>query len=75
MPLAWPELTEPIRPQRYAMRSVFRRSRIKKDVWKSEMHRSANLAELSVRLDHMLETERRGARERKGRQRYRTAPS
>jgi hypothetical protein len=51
------------------MRSVFRRINKKKDIWKSEERRSANLSRLSARLDYMLESERRKAREKRRRRR------
>jgi hypothetical protein len=49
--------------------SATRRSRSFKDIWKSAARRSANLSRLSARLDYMLESERRKAREKRRRRR------
>ncbi len=56
-PLDWTELSMNLRPQRYALRSIFRRLDKKGDIWKRR--RAVNLDRLSARLDRIIEAERR----------------
>lgn len=60
-PLAWNELTPDLTPQRYTIRTVFRRLNHKGDVWKTqETRRAVNLRRLARKLEKILEEERAG---------------
>ena len=49
-PLAWNELTKSIRPERYTMRTVFRRLNGKGDVWRKARGGTVNLRSLARKL-------------------------
>jgi bifunctional non-homologous end joining protein LigD len=61
-PLDWTELTKSVRPQRYALRTIFRRLNGKGDVWKSKLRQSTSLAKLERGLRHLLKEFRAGRR-------------
>ncbi len=54
-PLEWRELTKSVRPQRYAMRTIFRRLNGKGDIWQSAFRQGTNLTKLETKLKRMLE--------------------
>ncbi len=49
-PLTWNELTASVRPQRYNLRTVFRRLNGKGDVWRKELRGKVNLKRLARKL-------------------------
>ena len=53
-PLEWRELTKGVRPQRYTLRSIFRRINGKGDVWQSAMRKSTSLVKLERNLTRIL---------------------
>lgn len=53
-PLEWSELTKSVRPQRYTLRTIFRRINGTGDVWQSAMRQSTSLVKLERRLTRIL---------------------
>ena len=53
-PLEWSELTKSVRPQRYTLRTIFRRLNGKGDVWRSAFRQSTSLMKLERRLRRIL---------------------
>ena len=53
-PLEWNELTKSVRPQRYTLRSIFRRLNGKGDVWQSAFHQTTGLTKLERNLRRIL---------------------
>ena len=53
-PLEWRELTKSVRPQRYTLRSIFRRINGKGDVWQSATRKTTSLAKLERNLTRIL---------------------
>jgi len=53
-PLQWSELTKSVRPQRYTLRTIFRRLNGKGDVWKSVLRQSTSLTKLERKLRRVL---------------------
>jgi len=53
-PLDWSELTTSVRPQRYTLRTIFRRLNGKGDVWESVIRQSTSLDKLERRLRRLL---------------------
>jgi bifunctional non-homologous end joining protein LigD len=49
-PLDWNELTKSVRPQRYALRTIFRRLNGKGDVWRKKFGQSTSLTKLEKNL-------------------------
>jgi bifunctional non-homologous end joining protein LigD len=49
-PLDWGELTKSVRPQRYALRTIFRRLNGKGDVWRKKFGQSTSLTKLERKL-------------------------
>jgi bifunctional non-homologous end joining protein LigD len=54
-PLQWSELTKSVRPQRYTLRTIFRRLNGKGDVWQSALRQSTSLTKLERKLRRILE--------------------
>jgi bifunctional non-homologous end joining protein LigD len=53
-PLEWRELTKSVRPQRYTLRTIFRRLNGKDDVWQSAMRQTTSLTKLERNLTRIL---------------------
>jgi bifunctional non-homologous end joining protein LigD len=53
-PLDWNELTKSVRPQRYTLRTIFRRLNGKGDVWQSALRQSTSLTKLERKLRRVL---------------------
>jgi bifunctional non-homologous end joining protein LigD len=53
-PLEWRELTKSMRPQRYTLRTIFRRLNGKGDVWQSAVRRTTSLTKLERNLRRIL---------------------
>ena len=53
-PLEWSELTKSVRPQRYTLRTIFRRLNGKGDVWRAAFHQSTSLTKLERNLKRIL---------------------
>ncbi len=53
-PLEWSELTKSVRPQRYTLRTIFRRLNGKGDVWQSALRQSTSLVKLERKLMRIL---------------------
>jgi bifunctional non-homologous end joining protein LigD len=53
-PLEWSELTKSVRPQRYTLRTIFRRLNGKEDVWRSALRQSTSLTKLERNLRRIL---------------------
>lgn len=53
-PLEWSELTKSVRPQRYTLRTIFRRLNGKGDVWQSALRQSTSLTKLEKKLRRIL---------------------
>ena len=58
-PLDWRELTKSVRPQRYTLRTIFRRLNGKGDVWQSEFRKSTSLTKLEKKLARILKDARK----------------
>lgn len=65
-PLAWNELTQSLRPARFALRTIFRRLNKKGDIWRFAFRRKVSLRPFARRLDRMKEE---GSLERRSRKR------
>jgi bifunctional non-homologous end joining protein LigD len=57
-PLQWSELTTSLRPQRYTLRTIFRRINRKGDIWKKTFHGAVNLKRLAKALEKLTAEER-----------------
>jgi len=60
-PLEWREITKSVRPERYRMRTIFRRLDRNGDVWRARLRKSSNLARMERRLNRIWEEMRRSA--------------
>jgi bifunctional non-homologous end joining protein LigD len=66
-PLDWEELTKSVRPQRYTLRTIFRRLNGKGDAWRKAIKRSTSLRQLERNLRRILKeqlSKRAGRRRR-----------
>jgi bifunctional non-homologous end joining protein LigD len=53
-PVEWSELTRSVRPQRYNLRSIFRRLNGKGDIWKAALRQRTSLGKLERNLKRIL---------------------